>query len=261
MLGVFYTHQLRPGDVMQKDTFQDQLVLVMTLAAEEHVFKKILLKLLRVNPNTFNVWRKRHNMPIGLVKSRTQFVLEYLGFEVQALTLLQRPIYTFAKHVAFDLCPMAKAIDLLEVSQDHIMRLVGGMRPASADKLELVELYLEENKTDLDKFEASIQFSPSILSKINHQLERTMSIAWDDELKEQTPKGNKKTVVNSFIKLVRELNPIASQLASNDFSSEEREIIRNTLGRHAVFTLKNNLIKLCSERARTLMEYENESVE
>lgn len=62
----------------------------------------------------------------------------------------------------------------------------------------------------------------------------------------------KDAVIRDAAKRIRELLPIVTRLLSDEFTAEERHKVR-TLSADDVFYLKNELARLCSEKAREVL--------
>lgn len=70
------------------------------------------------------------------------------------------------------------------------------------------------------------------------------------------PKGHDAVIV-AFVRLAKELLPLADQLASDEFTAEERARVRHLAGEFTVFDLKNLLVQLCGERVRMTLRAED----
>jgi hypothetical protein len=59
-----------------------------------------------------------------------------------------------------------------------------------------------------------------------------------------------KDEISEFAKLAKKMLPLAKKLASDEFTAEDRARLRELAGTSTIFELKNELVKLCGERAR-----------
>lgn len=62
----------------------------------------------------------------------------------------------------------------------------------------------------------------------------------------------KTAVIKDAVKMIRELAPLLKQIESDDFSGDEWQSFRETVGGDAMPKLSNLVYRLCSETARTM---------
>ncbi len=216
--------------------------------------RRVFAKLVGVSGDTPRIWFKYSQAPVGMIQVRLRFILQKLGYDVVELRTIHPTIRQFAKHLAFELCPMEEAEKLLDIIKQSIYRIILGSSGTMDEKIELMQLYVSEHEQQLVEFEKNLDVSGAISepSPYISQEEFDKIKAREEinlEFTSVTDDG-KKIMVESFLGLIRAMRPIARFLSSDVVTAEEREIIRQKVGQYAIFDLKNDLVKLCGERAR-----------
>lgn len=204
--------------------------------------RRLFASLNNVELKTAERWLRGDQFPNGLNEIRLRFALEHMGYRLVELDVLSRPIYTFGKHIAYGLCTLEEAEELLSVNRQAVYRIISGRGNTTNEKLEYVVLYNEEHQQQLANYELTLPTVGPIIQKVAPAVSS-----------EALP-TNKEFIADVFVSLVKAMSPLAKLLASDDVTPEDREAIRERAGRYAIFNLKNDLVRLCGERARTTVE-------
>jgi len=207
--------------------------------------KRLFASLNNVELQTIERWLKGDQFPSGLNEIRLRFALEHAGYKLIELNLLPRNIYIFAKHIAYGLCPIKEAEQLLNVNRQAILRIISGRGNTTDEKLEYITLYNELHEQQLIDYELTI---PALKAPVP---------SFNNVNKNDGPVADKKFIIDMFINLVTAIAPLAKLLASDEINPEDREEVRERAGRYTIFNFKNDLVRLCGERARSAMVMED----
>lgn len=210
-------------------------------------------------------WFNDHPAYIGDMEVKVRFALQHIGYSVTELASMDSVPRDFAKHVAFGLFSVDNAAELLDISRQHILRIISGRSSTSSDRYDLMQLYNDEHAAALVELNQRLDEEGRIISKgmlQSHVLPRIHESP-------QPPKEHsftngsvlatnnglaKQDAIAAFLGLVMAMRPLTAFLASDSCTAEDRELIRQEAGSYTIFHLKNDLIKLCGERARTIVE-------
>lgn len=203
--------------------------------------------------NTVRRWLKGDYLPVGLGEAKARMTLAAMGYKFRLLDGFHPLIYKLAQHVGYGLLSVEKFMQLLDY-KDHqaIYRIVNRGIIPTHDRMDMIRLYVEENQADLDEWVDSFPFRGLIKEPGSQPTAATTPkpIEATEVRSESAILTDKQFIINLAADLIRALSPVASQLASDGFSPEDRESLRSAVGSFGVFNLKNDLIKLCGERAR-----------
>lgn len=202
---------------------------------------------------TIPKWFKGVYEPHGVYELKARILLDHLGYRFPEHELMHQNVYEFSKHVGFSLCSFEEAEKLLGVSRITMMRVLSGRSGTTKERVELIKLYIEENAHALAE---AIQDLPEFPRADLQEEPPSSDLALPSTLIANAglDKAQLKTIA---IGLIRALGPVAKLLASDNFTPDDREEVRQALGKYGVFDLKNDLIKLCGERARMTINTED----
>lgn len=203
-----------------------------------------------VTVKTSERWFKGIAAPLGETELRARIALEILGYKFIEHQYMSQALHKLAQCIGLGLSSYDDVIALLDTTKGYLLTLLSGRNNTSQDKLDLIELYCEEKKSALDeaieKFPLREGFDtnkPVVVEPVATQT----PLVLNGELS-----LDKKFMIGTAIHLIRALTPVASYLVSEECSPDDRERVRSELGRFGVFNLKNDLVKLCGERARAI---------
>lgn len=195
--------------------------------------------------------------PTGIYEIKARIILECLGYQFPEHRRMHPDIHTFAKHVGLNLCDYEHAAQMLDVNRDTMLRILSGRNNTSNSRVAIVSTYIQDHTNDLVGAIDNVLtlLSVQTVPIVTQPQETTIGVetSSDNECIEPIRDCgfNPGQVKDMAVGLVKALGPIAKLLASDTFSALDREEVRTMVGRYAIFDLKNDLIKLCGERART----------
>lgn len=210
------------------------------------LFLKNAIKFTGASRSSVDRWLSESwgNLPHGINLIRVQYLLEIVGYEVEELKNLNDNIYKLGKLLAL------RIADVDQVAQEvfgfsdltYLYRTLRGNRGISGvDSVAISDLLLEK-KDEIDK-------------AVSHWRKELGITSGDPQKSEVSAVGkegvlDKDQVIKSLAHMIQSMQPLAEAIASDDFTPEDRETLRDLAGRFGVFNLKNALVKLCGERAR-----------
>jgi hypothetical protein len=216
--------------------------------------------------------------PSGYYMAKMNSVMWFLGYPVEAYRGSLEEVRAFSHALAFNKIDHKYAEDWLNMAPDQLLLLArcqiyghGSVtlrpNPRKREKLDLIRLWLDENAHVISELRTflteQLAFMRELLVEVPAQPERPAVVLPETTVVNEQPVRATETLVESinhsrlvtvFANMVRAMGPLAELLASDDYTDEEREQLREEAGRWGVFRLKNNLVRLCGERARREMK-------
>ncbi len=201
-------------------------------------------------------WSRGANEPFGSSILKMKYLLEKFGYKITELDVLDRNVYTLGKHLAYEFCTNDSILKFLNISPTSLRRmLIGETTQIEKERLELIQLYNEEHKAKLEQYEqekfAILPFGLNNLSKEKSEINGVLPAATAALSKiSGSDTDEHSEVLKSFASLVEAMYPLANLIASDAYTSDERDKLRHLAGKWGIFRLKNLLVQLCGEVAR-----------
>lgn len=189
--------------------------------------RKQLSQFVGVAGNAVGRWLRRTNLPVGESLLRLFHLLEAVGFNITDWKVSDTDVLTVGRCVTFHV-----------LTPDQVAQRLHGenMDGVIAIQLLLGHRHIKpENQAALTALAA--EFGP-LLGPAKVKWQDLMIL--DDKLK----------VINELANRLKEILPLAEDLASDNFSGQERHELRKRCGEATVFKLYNLFGALCGERAR-----------
>ncbi len=195
-------------------------------------------------------WLSGKHLPVGVNLIRLQTALGFLGYELQEEENLPQSARDMRTIIGFGLLSMTEISGKLGINRDSILRIAKGYatKPRTAKHLHDIMIDqrrlggLAQAQTVWRKALHFAKVKPPVfpVRRIKeHSLQAEITISMDREM-----------LLDCLAGMIKTMLPLATLAASDSFTSEERETLRKLVGKEGVFNLKNQLVRLCGERAR-----------
>lgn len=184
-------------------------------------------------------WAEGREKPKGWNLIRLRFFLHNMGFSVAPIRQLPSHIRDLGELVIFDVISSSDVSDILEFTEDSFRRLFlnrPNMTKARVSKAKALCLNLV---CDLNL--AKKNRLASLTKKPSESMQKTLGKSCD-----QNNADNIKTLSYMILAML----PLARRVDSDEFSAEDRRMLREMTERDGVFRLSNLLNRLCGEDAR-----------
>ena len=227
---------------------------------DDYVAKRHVLGLfVGVGDQTIRRWFKKELHPVGEGLIRLRFYLEFLGYEVEELELLDRRVRDIARIYAFGVITLQFILDETNFSAGSngtsvLLSVFRGVRGISNSKyaqlVALTELYSGKLAAKQAKTKKVLLGNGTAVAK--PVLVITPPAALPPRLAAYQPQGSHLALIESLAGLVKAAIPLARELESDEFTAEDRALVRELAGGDGVHRLANMLFRICGERARGL---------
>lgn len=215
--------------------------------------QKPLTDFVEVKQGTIARWLSQSSKPIGLVLVRLRFFLETAGYEVSELRALKGTAnYKLAEMLAYGLVTQEQASAELSFSEDYsILRIAHGGSSTSEARVQKIEaLYKNFHANVLEKrtmlqekvglqSDSSAENGTSADSSVVPFSKASPASAQDEEL------------ITSIAHMVLSITPLLERVEKS--SRDRRNLLRSLTGVDGMFRLSKVSSRLCSEKAREIV--------
>lgn len=218
--------------------------------------RKTIAQFAGVNDDSVRRWLKGQMHPTGEPLVRLRFYLEFLGYEVAEVELLNPIVRNAARLFAFRVADLSEIAKLLGYADgrnglDDLLRMFRGGRGVSKKRLEHIQAFV-------DMYEDQLDARRNAVPKIKVSNLRTKPTPTPTPLKElgslkrpgPIAENEHDAVIKTFAGLATAILPLADLISSDSFTEEERARVRELAGGDGVFLLANRLFRICGPRAR-----------
>lgn len=227
---------------------------------DDYVAKRhVVGQFVGVGDQTIRRWFKKELHPVGEGLIRLRYYLEFLGYEVEELESLDKRIRDLARIYAFGVITLQEILGETKFNTGSsgtsaLLSVFRGVRSISNSKyakfVALTELYSEAlavKRATTKKVLLSSSTPPA-----KPALVITSPVPLPPRLAAHKPQGSHLALIESLAGLVKAAIPLARELESDEFTAEERALVRELAGGDGVHRLANMLFRICGERARGL---------
>lgn len=222
------------------------------LDADRCRLRKKISKTLMVTDTSGYNWFSRKIMPSGVNLIKLRFLLELMGYSVRERISMSETQRELANQLAFGLLSLERVAEELGVSENTVLRWGSGRaNPEDEDSLQKVlNLHKEEAQKKLASWREQLQEVRNIsIGSVDSILSQVEIVS------KPTSNGShrKHTTIETLAHLILAAKPLAEEMLTDDFTSEDRDLLRQKtlIARSSgVFDLSNSLNRLCGERAR-----------
>jgi len=199
-------------------------------------------------------WFGEAHEPSGESLLRLRFYLDLHGYNVTELHEIQGAVLDAGRIFAFGIVPLSEIAQMVGYPDgrsgiDTLLRLFRGVSKAPQARLQqfatLVELYrgsLSEKQQSISKIDAVHRK----YANLNNSVHKFPALA-------PKPAPDMHTsILETLSGMVKGMIPLAKLVASDEFSEEERKLLREMAGETGVFTLANELYRMCGARSRDM---------
>jgi hypothetical protein len=224
--------------------------------------RKILAEFIAVEDQTVYRWFKRNELPKGEALVKLQFYLEFLGYHVAELKELDEVVRSVARIYAFGVVSLRELIALVKYSSgrsgaDSMLRVFRNTQGVSPERLEAFQEFVEVYNPELEKKQRTtkkiVRFGSAdtqVAAEPVARMQRTPSQAAPVAKNVIPPQP----AIEVLAQLITAMIPFAEFAASDGFTPEERELVRNGAGAENVSRLSLLLTKLSGEAARDALK-------
>lgn len=221
-----------------------------------------ICRLLGVASETGFAWFTKLILPSGENLLRLRFFLRFFGYQVEELEAIRKEVAGAAELVAFRVITIEEFAEVVQKPPRQALRPLMGQEGLSEQKLEKIskfcELYkskLAEKKVEWKENLASVGIASQLMSTGSTAAEEMQNVGISPATeKVPVPRlaSSREFTIKVLAGMIKSAIPLAELMASDDFSPEERQALRQLTsnGRsNGVFDLSNLLNRLCSETA------------
>ncbi len=205
-----------------------------------------------VSDTTGYHWFNKQTLPSGVNLLKLQYLLELIGYTIIERETLTKSLHELAIQLAIQALSPKDAAEYTNVSENSVMRWCAGKSNPVATMevtlLELLELHATEAKEKKQQWQATLQEL-----HFDSVQESNPSVQEFPLPKHEPNKALRRQVIEALAQLILTAKPLAELILTDDFTPEERELLRQltqVVRSNGVFDLSNLLNRLCSERAR-----------
>lgn len=212
---------------------------------EDYEFRDRLGSLLGINPQLAYRWFACDTVPTGFNLIKLIFLLETIGYQLEGreqMTPIQKELL---RQFALGVVTREAISERFEVIMDTVNGWALKRDYLGAASAAALETLLSNTSTVADLAQQKLESGLVRLELISPK-----GASYSTESVGDTPRDE---VVKKLAGLILQALPLATRLASDEFSATDRASLRQlaTQGRSAgVFELSNVMFKLCSERSR-----------
>lgn len=230
--------------------------------------KAVLAKFCRVNAaSTVRRWLSKGQTklrPVGVTLIRLRYYLELLGYEVSELSKLSKPLYIAGGLVAFGLVEIDELVTQFEIpggrgGRCQLLAVWHGEQGMSPERLKKVAAYVAAGK-----FEQLLAEARQQTPRLEYRGEKLSAIRPAAPVQPMPAptvarqrQNSEDPIVGSLADLIKAMTPLARAVASNAYSAEDRNRLRELTGKGVIFEASNLLSSLCSETALGLNSAKN----
>lgn len=224
--------------------------------------RKVIADFVGVSDGTARRWFRGLMLPVGEPLIRLRFYLEFLGYRVDEIELLNKPIRDAARLFAFGVASLTEVMGLVGFSEDRngasqLLAVFRGTRGISTRKLRDFESFVELYGERLAEKQRAIHKVVQTDSRHNNDHLQSPTTEVTPPIISRLPrikrgKTPREALIESLAGSIVALIPLAQSISSDEFTAEERAQVRELSGSNGVFTLANLLYRLCGERTRTM---------
>lgn len=227
--------------------------------------RDIVARFADVDSGTVRRWFKSGRVPIGETLIRARFYMEFLGYEVEEVQVLNPVIRSAAEMLAFGASTIPEIVKFLgytegKVGVEAVLAVFRGAQGVSPKRYEDLKILVELNQELTEgKKKATQRISFEDVQPRHH---RSVQAPLPPRLRlgERSPLNLRQLLIESAAKQVEALLPLAQAIESDEFTAEERAKLRELAGGNGVFKLANTLSRLCGERSRAMHSSQQQPV-
>lgn len=219
--------------------------------------RHIIARFADVDPGTVRRWFKNERTPIGEPLIRIRFYLEFLGYDVEELHVLDVIIRDAARMFAFGVATIPEIVQLVGYTEgksgiETVIAIFRGARRTSRKRIEDFGAFVEMNQgVFAEKKRVIRRIEIGTASQLPARPAQA-SLLPRPRLGERSQLNLRQLFIESAAKQVKALLPLVQAIESDTFTPEERTLLRELSGGDGVFKLANILTRLCGERSRAM---------
>ncbi len=196
--------------------------------------------------NTVRSWYIGENKPIGEALLRLRYLLEFFGYEVVDLEIISEPVRNLGRLIAFGALEIDEAAKELGFNRHAVLRIIMGRGQTVLKRQGKIDELVKAFESELPKLqEQYTALRPAtLLSQANNGLEKPLA-AVEPELAKKPA-----DVLAVLANLIKALEPLATEVASDRFTPAQRKRLRELTGDYTLFYASSALNQLCGETAR-----------
>lgn len=223
--------------------------------------RKIIASFTGVSDSAAYRWIKGTSPPVGEPLIRLRFYLEFLGFDVQEIQLLEPRVRDAARIYAFGVTSIQETAGLLGYKSakenrggvDPLLAVFRGASGVSKQRLEAFEAFIELHAEALEEKKRSVVSILPNGSTVNAEVPQSFiahEVRESKALNAKQHAAERIAIIEALAASVKAIIPLARAASSDDFTANERARVRELAGHNGVMTAANLLFRLCGERTR-----------
>lgn len=232
----------------------------------------VMANLFGISEKTVTDWFRKVSFPQGLNLIKVQHLLGLLGFEPDETRELSSAAAHLRPLLIYGVFTPELIGEMLGVKAESILRIAKGNSGTRAGREEVMSvIYLRKSevldkKKEIWKEELDFLQLPSLPTVQKRLADRDGFMPPRvDETQPYCSQGiqfpklaqnPKDLALNLLAMQIIQILPLATRVASDEFSAADRDVLRKLVGSGKIFELKNELVRLCGERARDLANKE-----
>lgn len=231
----------------------------------------VMANLFGISEKTVTDWFRKVSFPQGLNLIKIQHLLGLLGFEPDETRELSSAAAHLRSLLIYGVFTPELIGEMLGVKAESILRIAKGNSGTSAAREEVISVVYLRKIEVLDKKKEiwieeldflQLPSLPTVQKRLadrdGFMPPRTGETELPREMRfPKFPEAPKDLLLNLLAMQIIQILPLATRVASDEFSAADRDCLRKLVGPKTVFQLKNELVRLCGERARDLANQED----
>ncbi len=208
-----------------------------TLPTGQKGIHESLAEFCDVSADTAYRWVRGKHPPLGENIFRCAVFLQSFGYDVNELRELSPAVCKAATMLARREVTAEALQEALGVSRKSVLQILHGRRRMSKKVQRRLERFVAQ-AGGKDKRPTHVRQEPKTVER---------------EVASANGTGGHDAIIDALANQTRALLPLVKLVLTDAFTPEERHRLRHLVGNDGVFHLKNELSRLCSEKAREIL--------
>lgn len=225
------------------------LILVSTVNKDE--IAVTLSDLLKVD-RAFAAWVNGECLPKGENLFKLEFLLSLVGYSVMKEMEVSSAVASLSAMVATDIYTIDDIVRATQTTEQTVHRWLSGKLDQSNSRKAIIRDLVLRRQERLSSETSIWKAKLTSLGLIAND-DKTVQVAGAPSTSPCSVENTHQVMIDSLAGLINAAIPLAQAILSDDFTAEERRLLREATvkGRtNGVFELSNLLSRLCGERAR-----------